>query len=128
MSLATIKSRHASAIRTLGFALSLNDAGAWVRAAKIWQMRLSTLERASLALSSLSTLHEADVSIIANAMVPVRERQPLAPMFGVMDEAGFWADMAWDDELKAYALASFNRMTGKDQKAFLRHVQNKVAA
>lgn len=51
------------------------------------------------------------------------------PVFGgVMAEASHWADWASTAELKAYALACFNRLSPADQQAFLGYVQGEAAA
>lgn len=50
------------------------------------------------------------------------------PSFGpVMDEASDWANWASRKELKAYALASFNRMSPADQRAFLDYIRRAAA-
>jgi hypothetical protein len=51
------------------------------------------------------------------------ERMPSAPFLGIMKSARFWAEWASRDELKAYCLVSFERLSAADQSAFLRHVQ-----
>ncbi len=53
---------------------------------------------------------------------------PIAPLLGHMDEAAFWADMVEPEELDAYCLASFNRMSPSRQDAFLDYVQARAAA
>lgn len=51
------------------------------------------------------------------------------PAFGsVMAEASDWASWASTPELKAYTLASYNRMNPADQQAFLGFVQGRAAA
>ena len=57
-----------------------------------------------------------------------RAGQPIPPLMGYMDEAAFWADCASRDELKAYAVACFNRLCPSDQAAFLGYVQGRAAA
>ena len=53
---------------------------------------------------------------------------PITSFGGVMAEATFWADNASPAERKAYCLATFNRMSARDQAAFLQHVQGRSAA
>ena len=59
----------------------------------------------------------------------LRPGWPQVPFLcGVMEEAGFSADMASRVELKAYCLASYQRMTPADKAAFLGYVQQREAA
>lgn len=60
--------------------------------------------------------------IMAVAFEDLSIGMPIAPLFSVMDEAGFHADLSTQDENKAYTLAHFNRMTPRNQAAFLRYV------
>jgi hypothetical protein len=122
------KREHESATRTLGYALTLGEGSAWLGAAKGWAVRLSRQERAGLALSALKSLGSERAELVAELMLRGRNSTPLPPLFGIMDEASFWADMADPKELKAYCLACFNRMPGTDQGAFLDYVQRRAAA
>ena len=60
--------------------------------------------------------------IMAVAFEDLSIGMPIAPLIGVMDEAGFWADLATQDELKAYTLACFTRMTPRNKAAFLGYI------
>jgi hypothetical protein len=42
----------------------------------------------------------------------------LAPLFGIMEHASFCADMATQNEAKAYSVAYYNRLTPANQAAF----------
>lgn len=44
---------------------------------------------------------------------------PIPPLFGIMDAATDWAEWASITELKAYALACYNRLPPADRAAFL---------
>ena len=85
-------------------------------------------ERAALAFAALISLSPDEARLTAQSALSSGAGQPIAPLFNHMDEAAFWADMAEPDELKAYTLAAFNRMSHPDQVAFLSYVQPKVAA
>ena len=61
--------------------------------------------------------------IMAVAFEDMSIGMPIAPLFSVMDGAGFWADLATQDELKAYTLSCFNRMSPRNQAAFLGYVR-----
>ncbi|QCO57638.1 hypothetical protein EOK75_18250 (plasmid) [Pseudorhodobacter turbinis] len=61
--------------------------------------------------------------IISGALEEYALDMPIAPMFGIMDQASFWADMSTQDEAKAYALACYNRMTPANRAAFLGYVR-----
>lgn len=52
-----------------------------------------------------------------------RPGQPVPAFDGVMEEAAYWADMASEAELKAYALASYNRLSSESKSAFLQYVR-----
>ena len=60
--------------------------------------------------------------IMAVAFEDMSIGMPIAPLFSVMDEAGFHADLSTQDENKAYTLAHFNRMSPRNQAAFLGYV------
>ncbi|MDO9638126.1 MAG: hypothetical protein Q7J44_06265 [Pseudotabrizicola sp.] len=61
--------------------------------------------------------------IMEKALSDMARGMPIAPFLSVMDEAAFWADLATPMELKAYALACFNRLSVTEQGAFLAYVQ-----
>jgi hypothetical protein len=65
--------------------------------------------------------HDAAL-IMEKALSDMAAGMPIAPLLSTMDEAAFWADLATPGERKAYALASFNRMSVTDQGAFLAYV------
>lgn len=53
---------------------------------------------------------------------------PIIPLDSIMEEAGFWADRASATELKAYALACYNRLSPSHQSDFLNYVQGRSEA
>jgi len=67
--------------------------------------------------------HAETCEILAKALVQLSIEMPGAPLFSVMDQATHWAGMATQDEARAYALASYNRMTPRNQAAFLAYVK-----
>ena len=119
---------HSRACKSIGFALKLGSFESWKQASFIMSARLKAQERASLAFSVLQSLQKDDASLVAEAALRDGAGQPIAPLFNTMDEASFWADMASNDELKAYALACFNRMFEPDRVSFLDYVQRRDAA
>ena len=69
------------------------------------------------------------VILLERLLEELRPGWPGAAFMGrVMEEAAFWADMASRVELKAYCLATFQRMKPADQAAFLGYVQGRAAA
>lgn len=48
----------------------------------------------------------------------LRAGMPISLFGGVMEEASFWADRSSRTERKAYLLACYNRLSGRDQRAF----------
>ena len=71
---------------------------------------------------------EDAITLMSGILDRMRAGMPGAPLFGIMHEAAFWADMATPAELKAYALASYARMSAPVQRDFLAYVQRGVAA
>ena len=61
--------------------------------------------------------------IMSAALFDLTNGAPTPALIGIMDEAGFWADWATRDQLKAYCLACFTRMSEADQLAFLCYVR-----
>ena len=117
-----IKRPHLGSTRMLGYALTLQDYDAWEGASAVWQARLTETERAALAWAALRSLDEDHAREVAYTVIQ-GAGAPLPPFISPMDEASFWADIASESELKAYALACFNRLSKRDQRAFLSHVR-----
>ena len=84
------------------------------------------LKRAEAATTLCLAIADCDrqdaCEIMEAALLHLGAGQPRPPLFSVMDEAAEWADFAVTAELKAYALACFNRMRPADQSAFLAYV------
>jgi hypothetical protein len=82
--------------------------------------------RAKNATALCHAIAECDPQDACEIMVAAFEDlsigMPIAPLFSVMDGAGFWADLATQDELKAYTLACFTLMTPRNKAAFLGYV------
>ena len=116
------KTAHKKAARLLGYALILGDFDSWEAASAIWQARLTDTERAALAWAAMRSLDEDHAREVAYTVIQ-GAGAPLPPFISPMDEASFWADIASESELKAYALACFNRLSKRDQRAFLSHVR-----
>lgn len=123
-----IKHEHKRAALALGYALTLSDHDAWFGASAIWMARLRAPERAALAFSALMSMDPDDALMTAESALKRGAGPPIAPLFGFMDEAAFWADMAEPSELDAYCLACFKRMTPSRQSDFLAFVQSQMAA
>ena len=66
--------------------------------------------------------------IMGAALADLSAGMPMAPLFGHMDQATFWASLASRPERKAYALATFLTLTPKEQAGFLAYVQRSGAA
>ncbi|CAN1574236.1 hypothetical protein MCELHM10_03564 [Paracoccaceae bacterium] len=63
------------------------------------------------------------VLLMEAALLSMRAGAPDPIFASVMQEANEWADFASEAERKAYALASFNRLSASDRAAFLGHVK-----
>ena len=102
-----IKPKYRSASRMFGFTLTLGTEASWLEFAAVMSARLSALERAGLAWGSLMSLDPDQIEKVCNAAMD-SAGMPQAAFLGVKDQAVFWANMATENELKSYALASFN--------------------
>lgn len=118
---------HQRVVQTFGHALTLDDHDAWLQMAFIFAARLSAKERAGLAWAALLSCDGHDAEAVAESVF-AGAGQPCPPLFGLMDEASWWADWADPREIEAYALACFNRMDHRRQAAFLTYVNGKAAA
>ncbi|MDF1716193.1 MAG: hypothetical protein P1U75_05915 [Antarcticimicrobium sp.] len=107
--------------KMLGYCLTLGDAEGWSSFAYLAVLRLSDIERASLALAALNALTPEQAQHAA-AMSIGSAGAPLPAFLGGMEEARSWAAYASRSELKAYALAAHDAMSAKDQAAFLQHI------
>lgn len=114
--------------RATGYALWLDDANGYSGLSHVLRSRLTMRQRGGLASAALNSLDPDDARALVCATLPEESNAPLAPLFGHMREAAFWADTAEPDALDAYCLASFNAMTPPRQAAFLEFVQGRRAA
>ena len=110
----------------LGYCLTSGSFDRWMDAAFVWSVRLSIKERVSLTYAALKSLPPEDAQATAEAAL-AGAGMPQAPLFGFMDQANFWADMAEPQELAAYCLASFKNMASDRQAAFLDFVKRRAA-
>ncbi|MTD99257.1 hypothetical protein GIY56_03030 [Paracoccus sp. YIM 132242] len=86
--------------------------------------------------SAARVLMEAVLACDPHDRIPLMERfidalrpgDPLSPFMGIMASARDWASWASRAELKAYALACYEAMSGRDQAAFLGHIDRRTAA
>ncbi len=115
------------AMRATYHAIDAQDDTVWPRLSLMWRRCLSPDVRAKLALLALDACEEDHAQNIAGHVLS-GSVAPVAPFLSPMDEAAFWADLATPDELDAYCLASFNRMSGRRQADFLGFVQGRAAA
>lgn len=116
-----MKPEHKRMSRMLGYCLTLGTAEAWSGFKFVATARLAETERASLAFAALRSLRPHHAELTAAASIRSAE-SPLPPFLGGMDEARLWASYASRSELKVYALACFEAMSGGDQAAFFRHI------
>jgi hypothetical protein len=115
-------------LRSLSETLCRDDYPAWAGFAAVLRARLGERQIAALAFMALRALDRDHATMTAEAALGSGAGQPQAPLFGFMDEAVFWADMAEPAELEAYCLASFSAMPRGRQAAFLDYVQGRQAA
>ncbi len=113
--------------RVLGYCVWLGDQGAWWGLVTVLRARLTVSERVSLAFMALKSLNHDDALMTAESALG-GAGMPEPTLFSPMRDAGWWAERATPDELKAYMLASFDRLALKDQAAFLEFVSGRAAA
>ena len=89
-------------------------------------------KRAEAASDLCDAIADCDPSdaceIMAAALADLSARMPMAPLFGYMDQATFWASRATPPERKAYVLATFLSLPASDRANFLGYVQGGGAA
>lgn len=68
------------------------------------------------------------VLILSAALVDLSMGAPLPVWVNALDDARWWASLATEIELKAFALAAFEALRPKARLAFLSHVQGRAAA
>jgi len=123
-----MKRPHLKVVRMLGYVLTLGTQDAWQGLVPVLIARLTVEERAALAFMALKSLNHDDAKVTAETALHTGAGQPQAPLFGFMDQAAFWADMADPEELDAYCLATFRAMSRGRRAAFLNYVQGRKAA
>lgn len=116
-----MKPEHKRMSRMLGYTLLLGDARAWQGFGLLSAVRMSHRERSFLAAVTLATLPIDTVEDIAAQAIGAIGT-PLPAFLGGMEDARWWASYASVNELKAYALASFQALPGKEQSAFFRFI------
>ena len=119
---------HKKIARAFGFALTLGTDVAWFKFGFLLKMRLTSRERAALALMALKTLKRDEAIKVALAAIPEGAGPPIPPLLSFQDEALFWSDMAEPEELQAYAAASFFSMSVEAKSNFVQDLLNWVEA
>jgi hypothetical protein len=77
-------------------------------------------ESATTLCLAISNCHPHDACQIMDAALDDLGRgQPRPAMFSIMSEATEWAEFATRAEIKAYALACFNRLSATDRMALV---------
>lgn len=118
---AFMQDRHKRMSRALGYTLVLGEPEAWGGFSVLCRARLTVCERAGLALAALRSLPD-DCALETAAAALGAMGEPLPPFLAGMEDAHHWASWATENELKAYALASFEAMRPRDRAAFFRHI------
>lgn len=80
-------------------------------------------EAATALCHAIADCHPEDACILMEAaLLDLGAGAPIPPLFSVRDAATDWAEWASNAELKAYALACYNRLRPADRSAFLAYV------
>ena len=113
--------------RVLTMALTVHDADGWCMASRLWSLRQPPEKRMAHALAALVACEGGDIRHVCTAALG-GAGTPIAPFLSYMDEASFWADMATPDELKAYSVACYLRLSARDRMAFHDWTDRRAAA
>ena len=96
-------------------------------ASRLWSLRLPSEQRMAHALAALASCEDEEIGPICSAALG-GAGAPIAAFKSHMDEASFWADMASTDELKAYSVACYLRLSDRDRMAFHGWADGRAAA
>ncbi|KKL88532.1 hypothetical protein LCGC14_1923740 [marine sediment metagenome] len=122
------KSAHKAVSRMIGYTLTLGDTDAFFALSDLLSLRLSDFERAGLAYAALMALSPEHRELAVQAAYSGADT-PCPTLLHPMAEARAWASIASRSELKAHALAAFERMPADEQAAFFQHIREiEVAA
>jgi len=119
------KTAHKTAAKVLGYALTLDTPETWLAASVVWQARLTPQEAAAAALAALRAT-DPDIALMVAQAALGGAGIPLSPLDDVIDDAGWWADMATAEERAAYAVACFNRFSPLERDEFLEFVRGQA--
>jgi hypothetical protein len=119
------KPAHKKSANVLGYALTLDTPEAWLAASLIWQARLTPQEAAAAAWAALRAT-DPDIALMVAQAALGGAGMPLPPLDDVIDNAGWWADLATPDERAAYAVACFNRFSPLERDEFLEFVRGQA--
>ena len=111
------KARHKKAAKVLGYAVTLDTPDAWHSASVLWGIHLTPEEAACAASAALMATTPGYAQEVAEAAL-CGAGAPLPTFIDVVEEAGFWADFATQEERAAYAVACFNRFTKPERDEF----------
>jgi hypothetical protein len=114
-------------LKNPGALAGATGAGNIEQAFKTQEYRTRAIAASALG-SAIAECHPADACILMQAALAdlLAERMPSAPFLGIMKSARFWAQWASVSEVKAYCLASFERLSAADRSAFLAHVGARI--
>ncbi|KQI67601.1 hypothetical protein AN189_14920 [Loktanella sp. 3ANDIMAR09] len=123
----TGKPRHKRAARSIAYALTQQSPDAYACLPIIFRARLDQIERAMIAWAALTSL-DCDTAQEVASVALKGAGYPLPSEVDAMDDARWWAARASRQEVKAFALASFEAMPLTDRQAFLAYVSAARAA
>lgn len=113
------------AIKSIGHCLVLSDSDWWLKLPILLRAHLEPEERFALAYAATRSLEDEHQDMMFEAITrlrdPSRAGYPMAP-FGdeIIDDATFWANLASDEERRAYLVAILKHMSDIDKKTIAR--------
>lgn len=103
------------------------DSQVWEQFGLLARARLSQRERVVLAWAALRSLDPEDATAVAEDVIG-GAGYPLAPFLSPIEDAAHWADMANAEELSAYLIASFRKLSRGDCEEFIEYAIRRRAA
>lgn len=120
--------RHQSALHMLSCALKLgNDPEVWDAVPLVFIARLTNDERVRLLEAAMIAAGDDQIPLNLDRHQD-RAGSPLPVLIDVDGDARWWADLASDQELKAWLAACFVRLPSRNQQAFLETAMRRSAA
>lgn len=119
---------HKDAARQIAWALAQNTGGDWLACGAALRLLLNAQEAFGLAMAALGAVEERDMTTLLDEALPEYAGQPMAPWIDVRDDATWWASMATERELRAYAMACLLRIPEAERAQMVAALKGRSAS